>query len=174
MLEANYRYKMRHSPDYADVDLPAALSDFRMRIKKYEAAYQPIADRSLHYIKARVRGRGRGWWCVCACVACCAALCAGEAAPPPARQHTPFLGERRSLDPPQNKRTLTHAPTNQQPHNQLTDMVTGRGHLDINRISGYIPGKIIFYLLQVGAGQGEGCVCVRVLCVCVCVPGRWL
>ena len=84
MLEANYRYKMRHSPDYADVDLPAALSDFRMRIKKYEAAYQPIADRSLHYIKARVRGRGRGWWCVCACVACCAALCAGEAAPPPA------------------------------------------------------------------------------------------
>lgn len=27
--------------------------------------------------------------------------------------------------------------------------VTGRGHIDINRISGYLPGKIVFYLMQV-------------------------
>jgi 6-phosphofructo-2-kinase/fructose-2,6-biphosphatase len=32
--------------------------------------------------------------------------------------------------------------------------VTGRGHIDINRISGYIPGKIVFFLMQVGGGGG--------------------
>jgi len=36
---------------------------------------------------------------------------------------------------------------------KLTDMVTGRGHLDINRISGYLPGKIVGFLLQVGQRQ---------------------
>jgi len=30
-----------------------------------------------------------------------------------------------------------------------TCRVTGRGHIDINRISGYLPGKIVFYLMQV-------------------------
>ena len=30
--------------------------------------------------------------------------------------------------------------------------VTGRGHIDINRISGYIPGKIVFFLMQVRSG----------------------
>lgn len=39
--------------------------------------------------------------------------------------------------------------------------VTGAGHIDVNRISGYIPGKIVFFLMQVGAGvwvcdSGEG------------------
>lgn len=28
--------------------------------------------------------------------------------------------------------------------------VTGRGYMDVNRISGYIPGKIVFFLMQVG------------------------
>ena len=28
--------------------------------------------------------------------------------------------------------------------------VTGRGYMDVNRISGYIPGKMVFYLMQVG------------------------
>jgi len=32
---------------------------------------------------------------------------------------------------------------------KLINMVTGRGHLDINRISGYIPGKIVFFLMQI-------------------------
>ncbi|PNW72565.1 hypothetical protein CHLRE_16g691888v5 [Chlamydomonas reinhardtii] len=32
---------------------------------------------------------------------------------------------------------------------KLTDMVTGRGYMDINRISGYLPGKIVFFLMQV-------------------------
>ena len=36
---------------------------------------------------------------------------------------------------------------------QLVNMVTGRGHMDINRISGYIPGKIVFFLMQVIASS---------------------
>ncbi|EFJ46141.1 hypothetical protein VOLCADRAFT_105711 [Volvox carteri f. nagariensis] len=32
---------------------------------------------------------------------------------------------------------------------KLIDMVTGRGHMDINRISGYLPGKIVFFLMQI-------------------------
>ncbi len=31
----------------------------------------------------------------------------------------------------------------------VADMVTGRGYLDVNRISGYIPGKLVFFLMQV-------------------------
>ena len=31
---------------------------------------------------------------------------------------------------------------------QLVNMVTGRGYMDINRISGYLPGKIVFFLMQ--------------------------
>lgn len=27
--------------------------------------------------------------------------------------------------------------------------VTGRGYMDVNRISGYIPGKMVFFLMQV-------------------------
>jgi 6-phosphofructo-2-kinase/fructose-2,6-biphosphatase len=27
--------------------------------------------------------------------------------------------------------------------------VTGKGYMDVNRISGYIPGKIVFFLMQV-------------------------
>lgn len=40
---------------------------------------------------------------------------------------------------------------------KLTDMVTGRGYMDINRISGYLPGKIVFFLMQVRVGcLGDG------------------
>ncbi|KXZ51897.1 hypothetical protein GPECTOR_11g330 [Gonium pectorale] len=40
---------------------------------------------------------------------------------------------------------------------KLIDMVTGRGHMDVNRISGYLPGKIVFYLMQVcKAGMPQG------------------
>ena len=27
--------------------------------------------------------------------------------------------------------------------------VTGKGYMDVNRISGYIPGKMVFFLMQV-------------------------
>ena len=33
--------------------------------------------------------------------------------------------------------------------------VTGRGYMDVNRISGYIPGKIVFFLMQVGSRDLE-------------------
>ena len=32
--------------------------------------------------------------------------------------------------------------------------VTGRGYMDVNRISGYIPGKIVFFLMQVKGEEG--------------------
>ncbi|KIY91296.1 6-phosphofructo-2-kinase, partial [Monoraphidium neglectum] len=32
---------------------------------------------------------------------------------------------------------------------QQTEMTTGMGHIDLNRISGYIPGKIVCYLMNV-------------------------
>ena len=34
-------------------------------------------------------------------------------------------------------------------------MVTGRGHMDVNRISGYIPGKMVFFLMQVCKALGR-------------------
>ena len=45
--------------------------------------------------------------------------------------------------------------------------VTGRGHIDINRISGYIPGKIVFLLMQVRKCLVFSFCCVCVSCVCV-------
>ena len=38
---------------------------------------------------------------------------------------------------------------------KLIDMVTGRGHMDVNRISGYIPGKMVFYLMQICKALGR-------------------
>ena len=34
-------------------------------------------------------------------------------------------------------------------------MVTGRGYMDINRISGYIPGKLVQFLMQVNPWAGH-------------------
>ncbi|GAX82741.1 hypothetical protein CEUSTIGMA_g10167.t1 [Chlamydomonas eustigma] len=88
-LERNYMNKLMYSPDYAGVNVEEALRDFKARIQAYEDVYEPITDRSFHYIK-------------------------------------------------------------------LIDMVTGRGYMDINRISGYIPGKLVFFLMQVcRAGLGN-------------------
>lgn len=88
VLEKNYRLKMRFSPDYRGMDMDKALADFRERIRKYEAVYETITDRTLHYVK-------------------------------------------------------------------LIDMVTGRGHMDVNRISGYIPGKMVFFLMQICKALGR-------------------
>ena len=88
VLEKNYRMKMRFSPDYAGIDMDTALIDFKDRIGKYEAVYETMTDRTMHYVK-------------------------------------------------------------------LIDMVTGRGHMDVNRISGYIPGKMVFYLMQVCKALGR-------------------
>lgn len=37
---------------------------------------------------------------------------------------------------------------------KLIDMVTGKGYMDVNRISGYIPGKMVFYLMQASVCWG--------------------
>lgn len=81
VLRQNYLNKMKYSPDYKEADMEKGLEDFMARVQQYEAVYEPIADRELHYIK-------------------------------------------------------------------LTDIITGRGYLDINRISGYIPGKLVSFLMQ--------------------------
>ena len=36
-------------------------------------------------------------------------------------------------------------------------MRTGRGYMDVNRISGYLPGKMVFFLMQVRAAVGLLC-----------------
>lgn len=55
-----------------------------------------------------------------------------------------FFGMHKdSTSPPD----LTQPQTQPNPHR-----VTGRGHMDVNRISGYLPGKIVFFLMQVGNG----------------------
>ncbi|GAX77020.1 hypothetical protein CEUSTIGMA_g4467.t1 [Chlamydomonas eustigma] len=82
VLEQNYLFKMKYSPDYKGVDKEEAVRDFKERVRKYEEVYEPLSNRNVHYIK-------------------------------------------------------------------LIDMVTGRGYMDVNRISGYIPGKIVFFLMQV-------------------------
>eukprot|EP00879_Flechtneria_rotunda_P002468 GHRR01002665.1.p1 GENE.GHRR01002665.1~~GHRR01002665.1.p1 ORF type:complete len:295 (+),score=82.06 GHRR01002665.1:270-1154(+) len=51
VLENNYRYKMKYSPDYQGLDTEVALNDFKERIAKYNEVYEPINDRRLHYIK---------------------------------------------------------------------------------------------------------------------------
>lgn len=38
---------------------------------------------------------------------------------------------------------------------KLINMVTGRGYMDVNRISGYIPGKMVFYLMQICKALGR-------------------
>ena len=42
---------MRASPDYRGMPPAAALADFRERIARYEAAYETIGDRTMHYVK---------------------------------------------------------------------------------------------------------------------------
>lgn len=103
LLERNYRAKLRFSPDYDGVGVDAALADFRARIRKYEAVYETMADRTAHYVK-------------------------------------------------------------------LIDMTSGAGHMDVNRISGYIPGKLVSYLMQArrhgsAAGLPLSCLGRRRACI---------
>ena len=51
LLEENYRFKIKNSPDYAGIPEEEALQDLRERVKKYEEAYEPISDDSQSYIK---------------------------------------------------------------------------------------------------------------------------
>ncbi len=57
IIEANIRATKLRAPDYANVSENDAVTDFRARIKHYEAAYEPIDDDSLSYIKVIDVGR---------------------------------------------------------------------------------------------------------------------
>jgi len=56
LLEQNYRMKLNNE-DYATKDPEQALTDFRERVKKYEAVYEPVTDEEaseypdFHYMK---------------------------------------------------------------------------------------------------------------------------
>jgi hypothetical protein len=52
--------------------------------------------------------------------------------------------------------------------------VTGRGHIDINRISGYLPGKIVFYLMQVGWVGMDVRACTRGRECCILCARCWV
>ena len=47
---------------------------------------------------------------------------------------------------------------------RVSGRVTGRGYMDVNRISGYIPGKMVFYLMQACPAAGTYCACSASFC----------
>jgi hypothetical protein len=53
---------------------------------------------------------------------------------------------RHQWAPMRHQRGTNEAPTRST--RSTARRVTGRGHMDVNRISGYIPGKIVFFLMQ--------------------------
>ena len=51
MLEDNFRNKIASSPDFKGMPYEEAMKDLRLRIEKYEAAYESVRDDTLSYIK---------------------------------------------------------------------------------------------------------------------------
>ena len=51
LLEENYRYKIKNSPDFAGMSADEAIADLRRRVQKYEDQYETITDDSHSYIK---------------------------------------------------------------------------------------------------------------------------
>ena len=51
LLEENYLYKIRNSPDFEGLSEEQAMADLRMRAAKYEEGYKTIDDDSLLYVK---------------------------------------------------------------------------------------------------------------------------
>ena len=51
LLEENFRFKVRHSPDFKGMTEKEAIADLRKRVEKYELAYQTIDDDAQSYIK---------------------------------------------------------------------------------------------------------------------------
>ena len=51
LLEQNYSFKVKNSPDYDGIPEEEALADLRQRVKKYEDQYETITDDSQSYIK---------------------------------------------------------------------------------------------------------------------------
>ena len=51
LLEENYLYKIRNSPDFEGLSEEQAMEDLKMRAAKYEERYETIDDDSLSYVK---------------------------------------------------------------------------------------------------------------------------
>jgi len=51
LLDENYKFKVRNSPDFHGMTEEEAIADLRNRCEKYEEAYETIADDTLSYIK---------------------------------------------------------------------------------------------------------------------------
>ena len=51
LLEENFRFKVRNSPDFQGMSEEEAITDLKERVQKYEEAYEPIDDDTQSYIK---------------------------------------------------------------------------------------------------------------------------
>jgi 6-phosphofructo-2-kinase/fructose-2,6-biphosphatase 1 len=51
LLEENFRYKVRNSPDFKGMSEEEAIADLQKRVARYEERYETITDESLSYIK---------------------------------------------------------------------------------------------------------------------------
>lgn len=51
LLDENFRFKVRNSPDFQGMTEEEAIEDLRNRVQKYEEAYETIEDDSQSYIK---------------------------------------------------------------------------------------------------------------------------
>jgi hypothetical protein len=140
-----------------------ALNDFKQRIKKYDEVYETINDRTMHYIKLIDMWVEGGPLGVVEAAGCRLMRHPYPCTPPfelPPHLHIqpptcpgqPSVSMCRAQCNPHVRLTFGLAPPPPPP--VVTRRVTGRGHMDVNRISGYIPGKIVFFLMQVGWGPG--------------------
>ena len=119
-----------------------ALDDFRARICKYEEVYETITNRDLHYIKL---------------IDMCAVFMfhQTDCAAPHHRQFKWSLAcdddsSARSCE--MRSKCISKsmcAAVCSTVCAALCYRVTGKGYMDVNRISGYIPGKIVFFLMLV-------------------------
>lgn len=51
LLEENFAFKVKNSPDFANMTQEEAIADLRKRVRKYEEAYETIDDDTQSYIK---------------------------------------------------------------------------------------------------------------------------
>lgn len=116
-----------------------ALDDFRARIRKYEEVYETITNRDLHYIKLID---------MCAAYQPHIRLC--RTARPSTSRAATWAGLLHGDDILCSERNsgCMRATVCSRVSSAVCSRVTGKGYMDVNRISGYIPGKIVFFLMQ--------------------------
>lgn len=152
-------------PGASDVSPPsaalqAALDDFRDRITRYEEVYETITNRDLHYIKL-IDMWGPGPARPAPPPPLPARAAALPQPPSPAASRQSLLVAAVRLQPP-----LGHTPTGVSETPWPACRVTGRGYMDVNRISGYIPGKIVFFLMQARSAAQARLLAAVSPCIC--------